>query len=155
MLFTSSELLQFTDEEKRITPLTIKLDELAIALNLIPKTKKAAKEKLLPISQKEIQSVLVICPRSVVYEDMNCGPQSLVQETRPQDIPNVTLIKGTAIYKNVLVLTGQCLKCSSLYSADHERVVQNAEKKEYTSVYLNSALYLKVGQSLWFFQQQC
>ena len=149
MLFTSSELLQFTDEEKRITPLTIKLDELAIALNLIPKTKKAPKEKLLPISQKEIQSVLVICPRSVVCEDMNCGPRSLVQETRPRDIPNVTLIKGTAIYKNVPVLTGQCLKCSSLYSADHERVVQNAEKKEYTSVYLNSALYLKVGQSLW------
>jgi len=82
MLFTSSELLQFTDEEKRIT-LTIKLDELAIALNFIPKTKKAPKEKLLPISQKDIQSVLVICPRSVVCEDMNCGPQSLIQETRP------------------------------------------------------------------------
>ncbi len=53
MLFTSSELLQFTDEEKRITPLTVKLDELAIALNLIPH-KKAPKTKLLPISQKEI-----------------------------------------------------------------------------------------------------
>ena len=49
MLFTSSELLQFTEEEKRITSLTIKLDELAIALNLIPKAKKAPKTKLLPI----------------------------------------------------------------------------------------------------------
>ena len=65
MLFTSSELLQFTDEEKRITPLTVKLDELAIALNLILH-KKAPKTKLLPISQKEIQPVLVICPRSVI-----------------------------------------------------------------------------------------
>src|SRR5437016_10874454 len=34
MLFTSSELLQYTDQDKRITPLTITLDELAVALNL-------------------------------------------------------------------------------------------------------------------------
>ena len=72
MLFISAELLQFTDEKKRITPLTVKLDELAIALDLIHE-KKAPKTKLLPISQKEIQSVLVICPRSVVCEDINCG----------------------------------------------------------------------------------
>ncbi len=148
MLFTSSELLQFTDEEKRITPLTVKLDELAIALNLIPH-KIAPKTKLLPISQKEIQLVLVICPRSVICEDINCGPRSLVQGTKPRDIPKVTLIKGTAIYKDVPVLTGQCSKCTTLYSADHERVVQNAVRKECTSVYLNSALYLKIGQSLW------
>jgi len=78
MLFTSSELLQFTDEEKRITPLTIKLDELAVALNLIPKTKKPSKTKILPISQKKIQPVLLICPRSVVCEDIDCDSQSLV-----------------------------------------------------------------------------
>ncbi len=59
------------------------------------------------------------------------------------------MIKGTAIYKDVPVLTGQCSKCTTLYSADHERVVQNAVRKECTSVYLNSALYLKIGQSLW------
>ena len=58
MLFTSSELLEYTDKEKRITPLTIKLDELAVALNLIPQTKKAPKTKLLPISQKEIKQSL-------------------------------------------------------------------------------------------------
>jgi hypothetical protein len=45
MLFTSSELLQFTKEEKRITPLSVKLDELAMALKLIPQTKKAYKTK--------------------------------------------------------------------------------------------------------------
>jgi len=149
MLFTSSELLQFTEEEKRITPLTIKLDELAIALNLIPKAKKAPKTKLLPISQREIQPVLVICPRSVVCEDMTCSSQSPVQNTKLQDIPKVTLIKSTAIYKNVPVLTGRCPTCSTLYSADRERVVKNAARKEYTCVYLNSALYLKVGQSVW------
>ncbi len=72
MLFTSSELLQFTEEEERITPLSVKLDELAIALNLIPQAKKAPKTNLLPISQKQIQPVLVICPRSVVCEDIDC-----------------------------------------------------------------------------------
>jgi len=146
MLFTSSELLQFTDEEKRITPLTIKLDELAAALNLIPQTKKVPEKKLLPISQKEIKPVLVICPRSVICEDMDCSSRSLVQKTKIRDIPKVTLIKGTAIYKNVPLLTGECPKCLTLYSADHERVLKNAANKD---VYLNSALYLKVGQSLW------
>jgi hypothetical protein len=154
MLFTSSELLQFTSKQKRITPLTIKLDELAAALNLIPKKKKVPKTKLLPISQKEIKPVLVICPKSVVCEDLDCSPldcspRSLIQGTKPRDIPKVTLIKSTAIYKNVPLLTGQCPKCLTLYSADHERVLQNVANREYTSVYLNSALYLKVGQSLW------
>ena len=149
MLFTSSELLQFTEEEKPITPLSVKLDELAIALGLIPKAKKVPKTKLLPISQKEIQPVLVICPRSVVCEDMDCIPRSLVQKTKLRDIPKVTLIKSTTIYKNVPLLTGHCPKCDTLYSADREKVLQNKANKKYTAVYLNSALYLKVGQSLW------
>jgi len=149
MLFTSSELLQYTDEDKRITPLTIKLDALAVVLNLIPKTKKAPKTKLLPISQKQIRPALVICPQSVECENLDCSARSLIQETKLRDIPKVTLIKGTVIYKKVPVLTAECPKCSTLYSADHEKVVQNAKKKEYTCVYLNSALYVKVGQSLW------
>jgi len=52
---------------KVLTPLTIKLDELAAALNLIPKTKKATKNKITAnTTQKEIKPVLVICPKSVV-----------------------------------------------------------------------------------------
>jgi hypothetical protein len=149
MLFTSSELLQFTEEEKRITPLSVKLDELAMALKLIPQTKKAPKTKLLPISQKQIQPVLVICPRSVVCEDMACSPRSLVQKTKLRDIPKVTLIKSTTIYHKVPLLTGHCPSCHTLYTADHENVLQSKRNKKYTSVYLNSALYLKVGQSLW------
>ena len=95
--------------------------------------------------------MLVICPRSTICEDINCEPRPLVQGTKPHDIPKVTLIKGTIIHKNVPLLTGQCPTCSTLYSADHERVLQNSTptSKEYTSVYLNSALYLKVGQLLW------
>jgi len=149
MLFTSSELLQFTEEEKRITPLSVKLDELAIALHLIPKAKKVPKTKLLPISQKEIEPVLVICPRSIVCEDITCSPRSLVQKTKLRDIPKVTLIKGTTIHKKVSLLTGHCPKCHTLYSPDREKVLQDVANKKYTYVYLNSALYLKVGQSLW------
>jgi hypothetical protein len=148
-LFSHSELLQFTDKEKRITPLTLKLNELAVTLKLIPTGNKIPKNKITPISQKQIQPVLVICPRSVICEDMNCSPRSLVQATKPRDIPKVTLIKSTAIYKNVPVLTGQCPKCSTLYSADHERMLKNAATNECSCLYLNSALYLKVGQSLW------
>src|SRR5271168_531529 len=151
MLFTSSDLLQFSSEDKRITPLTIKLDQLAVVLELIPRGKRLPKNKLVLISQKQIWPVLVICPRSTICEDMNCEPRSLIQGTKPRDIPKVTLIKGTMIYKNDPLLTGQCPTCSTLYSADHERVLKNSNttSKEYTSVYLNSALYLKVGQSLW------
>ena len=122
MLFTSSELLQFTEEEKQITPLSVKLDELAMALQLIPQAKKAPKTKLLPISQKQIQPVLVICPRSVVCEDMACSPRSLVQKTKLRDIPKVTLIKSTKIYQKVPLLTGHCPSCHTLYTADHENV---------------------------------
>ena len=38
---------------------------------------------------------------------------------------------------------------SQMYSADHEKVLQNAANNDYTCVYLNSALYVKIGQSLW------
>jgi len=46
-----------------------------------------------------------------------------------------------------LVLTGQCPTCKTKYVADHETAVE--EDGEHSRVYLNSAKYLKVGQSLW------
>jgi len=57
------------------------------------------------------------------------------------------LIKGSKIHENVQVLTGYCPSCNTKYFADHERVLQPNNK--HTKVYLNSAKYLKVGQSLW------
>src|ERR1700678_656861 len=70
-----------------------------------------------------------------------------IQNTRLRDIPRVTLIKGSEIDKNVQVLTGYCPSCQTTYLADHERVLQDDNR--HTRVYLNSAKYLKVGQSLW------
>ena len=62
----------------------------------------------------------------------------------------VTLIKGQTVYQDVPVLTGKCTNCKTLYAADHERfedtsTIQNTFKR----VYLNSAKYLKIGQSIW------
>ena len=37
--------------------------------------------------------------------------------TKKSDIPIVTLIKGTLIFRGVSVLTGQCKNCLTLYTA--------------------------------------
>jgi hypothetical protein len=80
-------------------------------------------------------------------ETAACHSQALHQITPIQDIPYVTLIKNSVIYENVLVLTGQCSTCKTKYVADHERAVE--EDGGHSRVYLNSAKYLKIGQSLW------
>lgn len=108
------------------------------------------KGKLLPISRHKIEPAYVICPPSFVCGTASCNPRSLVQHTREHDIPMVTLIKGHTIHQDIPVLTGKCPNCATLYTADHERykdtsTVQNNFKR----VYLNSAKYLKIGQSLW------
>ena len=45
------------------------------------------------------------------------------------------------------VLSGKCPKCETIYYVDHESVEQNTDNPH--KVYLNSAKYLKVGQSVW------
>jgi hypothetical protein len=42
-------------------------------------------------------------------EDMQCDPKALLQSTRYCDVPKVTLIKGTSVYKNVAVLSKNAL----------------------------------------------
>jgi hypothetical protein len=36
-----------------------------------------------------------------------------------------------------------------LYSSDHERFSEKDEEKQFTKLYLNSAKYVKIGQSIW------
>lgn len=128
--------------------LGLKLDALAKVLSLYPSfTKDKAIKKPKAISHDEIKPVLVICPESIVCEDLSCKPWSLRQISNPRDIPKVTLIKGVNMYSNVSVLTGQCSKCESTYMADHEHFKDN--NNTWQRVYLNSAKYLKIGQSLW------
>jgi hypothetical protein len=61
----------------------------------------------------------------------------------------VTLVKNNMIYENVSVLTGKCPNCTTLYSSDHECFPEKDEEKQFTKLYLNSAKYVKIGQSIW------
>ena len=82
---------------------------------------------------------------------MSCGLWAIHQITKTRDIPKVTLVKGSDIYQNVSVLTGQCFRCKTLYLADCETLseVVSVEETRKRRIYLNSAKYLKVGQSVW------
>jgi len=146
-LFTDSEL-ETSSRDDLITPLTIKLDKFMDVLKLNPFSKSGTlKKRLKPVSHHEIAAVHIICPQSFECEDSRCDPRGLHQTTRDRDIPRVTLIKGTAIHKNVAVLSGKCPKCETMYYADHESLGRGTDDPQ--KMYLNSAKYLKVGQSVW------
>ena len=136
-------------EQINVIEVSLKLDALAKLLKLHPYNKKGKfLGKLKPVSCDKISPVHVICPDSIVCETMSCNPRSLLQHTKPRDIPLVTLIKKFASYEKVPVLSGYCPDCKTVYYADHERVPSHLEDK-YDRVYLNSAVYLKIGQALW------
>jgi hypothetical protein len=135
-------------DKAHLDDISQKLDAFSKVLNLYPyDSERQFQGKLKAVSYKSIQAVQVICPHSVACETTSCSPRSLRQNTKLRDIPRATLIKGSEIYENVQVLTGHCPSCQTNYLADHERVLQDDNR--HTRVYLNSAKYLKVGQSLW------
>ena len=137
------------DSNDQITAIGEKLDGLTKVLELYPYDKHGQfQDKLNPISYTSIQGAQVICPNTFVCETAMCNPCSLLQITKQRDIPRVTLIKGSTIYEDVHVLTGRCPKCKTNYLpvADQERVITD---DRCTRVYLNSAKYLKIGQTLW------
>ena len=104
---------------------------------------------LKPVSEKDIEPVHVICPVSMQCQTMSCNQRSIHMDTRDRDVPRVTLIKGTKIYDRVHVLSGKCPTCETKYYADHESSQNNGVQHGRTRFYLNSAKYLKVGQSIW------
>jgi len=150
-LFSENELAQKPDKKRKINLISGKLDRIATSLNLSPYDSEGSYQgKLLPISRDKIEPAYVICPASFICGTLECQPRSLVQSTRERDIPMVTLIKGHTVYQKVPVLTGKCPRCETLYSADHERFLdESIAQHQLKRVYLNSAKYLKVGQSLW------
>ena len=148
-LFKKKENVQNTPNHELIAPLALKLDAMADLLNLSSYDDTGRyKRKLHPISHAAIQPVYVICPISSTCETESCNPRGLQQATKTRDIPLVTLIKGTTIHHNVPVLTGKCPSCNTSYFADHERFFSEAENDR-RRTYLNSAKYLKVGQTVW------
>ena len=140
----------YMNAEQEIAALSLKLDAFAKLLNLHPYDEHGhLQKKLQLISHKLIQPVYVLCPKSMECETVNCNSRALHQKTPTWDIPQVTLIKNSVIHNNVFVLTGECSNCKTKYSADHEQAIEVGETNQYNRVYLNSAQYLKIGQSVW------
>ena len=147
-LFQHKEEKSKLTEDQVTTSIGIKLDGLSKILSLHPYDKQGNfLGKLKSISEQDIEAVHVICPTCVDCELKSCSSRAIKNKTRQRDVPKATLIKGTKIYDDVPVLSGQCSDCHTGYYADHERI-HNADDT-WTKVYLGSAKYLKVGQNIW------
>ena len=120
-LFKKKELPENLIGEESKEAMSAKLNSFANLLGLNPFGSNGKLiQKLAPISNADIQPILVLCPTSYECMDNQCQPRSLLLWTQQQQIPEVTLIKGTNIFKKVSVLTGHCPKCKALYCVDHE-----------------------------------
>jgi len=147
-LFQSGDNKSQLNHDQVISHIGVKLDGFAKILKLNPYSKHGRfRGKLKPISEQNIKPVHIVCPESSECETFECHSHAILKSTRERDTPKVTLIKGTKIYDNVPVLSGQCPTCMTGYHADHERF-RNADGT-WTKLYLNSAKYLKVGQNIW------
>jgi hypothetical protein len=151
-LFSQSELSMFKNanaRESNVSSLSMKLVEFSHLLGLYPyNNKQKFTGTLRRRSHSCIQPALLICPNSSVCLTAGCRQCFLKQNTQTRHIPSVTLIKGTDVFKNVQLLSGYCNNCKTIYCADHERTASTVNT-EAMQVYLNSALYIKVGQKLW------
>jgi hypothetical protein len=144
-LFKTDEMPQdlLGDEATELT--SIKLNAFANFLGLNPYDSDGIfQQKLYPITKDSIEPILVLCPTSYQCMDGACEPHSLLMLTRTNQVPEVTLIKGTKIFKNVPVLSAHCPRCKTCYFVDHETYGQSKDRQK---TYLNDAVYLKVGQN--------
>lgn len=142
MLFPPKQILQDTWE----TDLTLKLDSFSEILGLTPYKKGVFVQKLQTVSQKSIKPVVIICPMDMTCTIDSCKSRHISLMTRQRDIPSATLLKGSLIFKQVPVLTGECKNCHSIYSGDHHTFLDNNTKRE---KFYNTAKYIQVGSNLW------
>jgi hypothetical protein len=144
-LFKMNEIPDDVLGEQATELTSIKLDAFAKLLGLNPYDSDGIfQQKLYPISNESIEPILILCPTSYQCMDGACEPRSLLMLNRTNQVPEVTLIKGTKIYKNVSVLSAYCPKCKTSYFVDHET---HGPPNDRLKTYLNDAVYLKVGQS--------
>jgi hypothetical protein len=149
-LFQKHDIGKDTTDDEMLTVISTKLVALAQVLQFYPVNSQGRyMGKLKPVSQKAIQPILIVCPSTIECETSTCNPRSLLHASRTRDIPKVTLIKDFVIHEHVLVLTGKCPECQTLYHADHERTPNRNKENQFNRVYLNSARFLKIGQTLW------
>lgn len=146
-LFKKSENKSALNDIRIQHEIGIKLDGLSKLLKLYPYNAKGQQQNpIKPVSEKDIEPALVICPASMECQTITCKSRALIQDTRDRDVPRVTLVKDSRIYDNVHVLSGKCIHCNTKYYADHETSNSNGTRMRF---YLNSAKYLKIGQSVW------
>ena len=131
-----------------INKLGTKLNNFADMLGLNPYSSNGKLiKRLQPISKKDIQPIIILCPPSFSCSDKKCKGCWILQSTDNTDVPHVTLIKGSEIFKNVAVLSGHCTNCKTHYFPDYENYKDNLGSRK--RVYLPTANYLKIGQSLY------
>jgi len=149
-LFQKHDIGKDMSHDQVLQVTSVKLISFAQLLHYYPVNQQGKfMGKLKPVSQKAIQPIHIICPSSVECETMTCNPRSLLQASKPRDIPRVTLIKNFTIHADVPVLTGKCSVFQTLYYVDHEQTPVPEEANQWNKVYLNSAKYFKVGQNPW------
>ena len=147
-LFKQSENLKLMPENQITINIGTKLNNFAdlLGLNSFGSDGKLI-QRLQPISKKEIQAIMIICPPSNVCSDIKCQGHAILQHSDPNDLVITTLIKGSENFKDVVVLSGKCSNCKTHYFADHENYPQVGGHRR--RVYLNNAKYLKLGKSLY------
>ncbi|KAM6503968.1 hypothetical protein JOM56_000911 [Amanita muscaria] len=137
----NASLLKEFDMDAAIT-LGLKIDALAKVLGLCPINKSGKfKGKLKPVSHKQVQPIHTLCP--------NTATCHTVSWTKPRDVPLVRLIKNYTVYDNSPLYSGRCNECNTIYYADHERSQVPHDNGKHERVYLSTAKYIKVGQTLW------
>lgn len=135
-------------ETNIIKDIATKLDGFSDLLKLSPYKRRRFHSKLQPMSYDEIKGVRLICPLSMICTTagLECNGRSVHKNTRTRDATKAILIEGTTVHDDVVVLTGKCAKCNTLYTADHESSGLVASRKR---LFCNDARFLKVGHNLW------
>jgi hypothetical protein len=149
----SETLLQSSEiqtHEAATTAIAAKLDGMAKVLDLHSYNKHGHfLGKLNSVSLTEIQPALIICPKAMECVTKSCKYRALLMASREWDTSHATVIMGSAIYRKVPVLGGQCPVCHTKYYADQEVALQPGGQNSQSKLYLNDAKYLKVGKGTW------
>ena len=120
-LFQTSEALQSIPDTQVITRVSTKLNGFInlLGLNSFGTDGKLIR-KLYPVSKKEIQPILIICPPSNTCSNKKCRGRGILQHSDPNQLAVVTVLKGSEIFRNVVLLSGKCSNCKTHYFPDHE-----------------------------------
>lgn len=128
------------DDAKTINTVSAKLNNLA---NLLFDTK----ENIPVMNKTAIEPIYLLCPQTRECETEKCDRKPL---SRMNQIPTqITLLQGTQLAKNALLLPGNCTKCNTIYYPDYASYLPEENSSERRRFYLPSAKYVKIGRTLW------